>query len=373
MIKVLVVEDEQLLREGIVDTLQYEGFQTLEADNGLDGIRAAEEHLPDLIVCDILMPELDGYSVYTRLRSQPATSLIPFIFLTAKASRADMRYGMALGADDYLTKPFTNRELLSTIHARLEKQATIRRELEKGLDQLRNSVLRALPHELRTPLTGIIGFAELLAMDADKLMPSQVSEMAQGILLSGKRLLKLVENYLLYSQIEVWSSSPEHQRSLREIDAAEAGLIISNSAEIKALEWERGGDLVLDLNSCHAKIAPEALTKIVDELVDNALKFSRPGTSIIVRSTTEDQRFVLHIIDEGTGMTAEQIQRIGAHMQFDRVLHEQQGGGMGLIISKRLAMLYGGSLEILSEPGHGVDIRVEFVAGTTDQAIIEST
>jgi len=111
----------------------------------------------------------------------------------------------------------------------------------------------------------------------------------------------------------------------------------------------------------------------VDELVDNALKFSRPGTSIIVRSTTEDQRFVLHIIDEGTGMTAEQIQRIGAHMQFDRVLHEQQGGGMGLIISKRLAMLYGGSLEILSEPGHGVDIRVEFVAGTTDQAIIEST
>jgi len=115
MAKILVIEDELSVRDNILELLEANNFQVTESDNGLAGIQLATQQLPDLIVCDVMMPELDGYEVLTALRSNPATQTIPFIFLTAKASRDDWRQGMELGSDDYLTKPFTAKELLSAI------------------------------------------------------------------------------------------------------------------------------------------------------------------------------------------------------------------------------------------------------------------
>ena len=123
MTVVLIIEDEAPLREQIVELLNFEGFGTLAAQNGRIGVDQARQHSPDVIVCDVSMPEMDGYEVLLELRKQPATSKIPFIFLTARASRSFMRHGMELGADDYLTKPFTNNELLAAIRARLDRQS----------------------------------------------------------------------------------------------------------------------------------------------------------------------------------------------------------------------------------------------------------
>lgn len=125
MTKILVIEDERLVRHSILDTLENEGFQLIEAADGRAGLTWAREHKPDLIICDIMLPELDGYEVLTSLRQEPATALMPFIFLTAKADKADVRRGMELGADDYLTKPFTPAELLGAIAARLRRQEAI--------------------------------------------------------------------------------------------------------------------------------------------------------------------------------------------------------------------------------------------------------
>src|SRR5260221_361335 len=156
MTKIVVIEDEEFLLQEIVDTLNFEGFEVAGAENGLQGYKLVRETMPDLVICDVMMPVLDGYGVLLKLRSEPETSLIPFIFLTAKASREDMRHGMDFGADDYVTKPFTREILLSEIRTRLEKYAASRREYDKGLDSLRNSIILTLPHELRTPLTSII-------------------------------------------------------------------------------------------------------------------------------------------------------------------------------------------------------------------------
>jgi CheY-like chemotaxis protein/tRNA A-37 threonylcarbamoyl transferase component Bud32 len=120
---VLVIEDEDMIRQNIAETLDYEGFTTIQAENGLTGVELALNNVPDLIICDIMMPELDGYEVLRRLQNEPQTAVIPFIFLTALAERHYMRYGMALGADDYLTKPCTPDELLSSIQTRLAKHA----------------------------------------------------------------------------------------------------------------------------------------------------------------------------------------------------------------------------------------------------------
>lgn len=125
MAKILVIEDTQDLREGIVQSLSCLGFEAIGAENGETGIQLAKMHFPDLIVCDIMMPEIDGYQVYTILHQDPEMMVIPFIFLSAKADRLDVRKGMNLGADDYLAKPFTTAELAETITSRLHKKNAI--------------------------------------------------------------------------------------------------------------------------------------------------------------------------------------------------------------------------------------------------------
>lgn len=136
MTKILVIEDEELVRANILEMLEAEEFETVGAANGQVGVQLAKQELPDLILCDVMMPELDGYSVLSALRELPETASIPFIFLTAKASKSDLRAGMELGADDYLTKPFSRNELLGAIATRLEKQSRLRSHYTRALRQV---------------------------------------------------------------------------------------------------------------------------------------------------------------------------------------------------------------------------------------------
>lgn len=122
MKKILVIEDDRVIRENIIKILKFERFDAMGAENGMQGLSLAMSNLPDVILCDVIMPELNGYGVLMALRANPATATVPFVFLTGKADRAEMRQGMELGADDYLTKPFTKAELVGAIASRLKKQ-----------------------------------------------------------------------------------------------------------------------------------------------------------------------------------------------------------------------------------------------------------
>jgi DNA-binding response OmpR family regulator len=132
MKKILVIEDELAVRENLVELLEAEDFQVFCTDNGFIALSWAQENLPDVILCDVMMPEIDGYQVLKELRQVPVTASIPLIFLTAMADRADMRRGMELGADDYLTKPFTREELLGAIASRLSRHETVIEQYESG-------------------------------------------------------------------------------------------------------------------------------------------------------------------------------------------------------------------------------------------------
>ncbi|NER36536.1 MAG: response regulator [Oscillatoria sp. SIO1A7] len=168
---ILVIEDEKPVLTNIVEILESGGFQAIGAENGADGIQLAKERKPDLILCDIMMPLMDGHGVLSELRSETATATIPFIFLTAKADKTDLREGMNLGADDYLTKPFRRKELLMAVNARLEKQAamleryagernlaeTLRSKMQdlEQLNQTRDELLMKLIEDLSNPLSKI--------------------------------------------------------------------------------------------------------------------------------------------------------------------------------------------------------------------------
>jgi two-component system, sensor histidine kinase and response regulator len=359
MTKILVIEDEQPLLEEILDILGFEGYETISADNGLDGVQLAKEHLPDLIVSDIMMPKMDGYAALVSLRSNPTTAMIPFIFMTAKAERQDMRKGMEYGASDYLTKPFATDELLGAVRARLAEQKIIAQHQEQRLEGLRSTIIRTLPHEMRTPLSGIIGCGHLLLMDPDGLSPKHVREMAEIIVRSGERLHRLIENYLLYAQIKAMENDTEKIQLLREKQTSHPGDRIVKAAKDVAIRVAREDDLLWEAENTPIQIADENLGKITEELVDNAFKFSEDGTEVRVTAATNDDTFVLCVSDSGRGMSAEQVNSVDACVQFDRELYEQQGSGMGLIIAKRLAELYGGILTIDSIFEQGTMVRVE--------------
>lgn len=358
MAKILVIEDETPVRENLLELLDAEDFNAIGAANGRLGVQLAQKEIPDLIICDVMMPELDGHDVLKTLRQDNLTATIPFIFLTAKSDKTDFRQGMELGADDYLTKPFTRADLLGAISTRLEKQVAIDRQSQKKLDDLRSNITLSLPHELRTPLNGILGFSQLLLEECETMEPQAIREMAEGINKSAQSLLRLTQNFLLYAELELIATNPQRIKMLQCTETSFPTNTITNLITQKAKEANREADVKLDWQPCTVKIAETKLCKIVEELIDNAFKFSSDRTLVCVTSKVFNNAFTLSIIDQGQGMTDAQIAEVGAYKQFEHKLYEQQGSGLGLIIAKRLAQLHGGELKIQSKPEESTTVQV---------------
>src|SRR5437868_3028241 len=137
MKRILVIEDHLPMRENLVLMLEMEGFSVVSAEDGLSGIEMARRRLPDVILCDVMMPGLDGYGVLAALRADPDMATIPFIFLTAKGEKVDQRAGMNMGADDYLVKPVAKEEVLAAIRARLQRQLHNDNRTQTELNQVK--------------------------------------------------------------------------------------------------------------------------------------------------------------------------------------------------------------------------------------------
>lgn len=363
MTKILVIEDEPGLREEIVDILGFEGYESFGAENGLMGVTMAREIKPDLIVSDVMMPQMDGYEVLLQLRSDPQTLMIPFLFLTAKAERADMRKGMVLGADDYLIKPFKHEELLEAIQSRLNKRENIAKHYEGQVAELRQAIAHTLPHELRTPITAILGYSVFISEGVEMLPREKIKDMSESIYKAGLRLHRLVENYLLYAQLEFMDIKSEKIARLKRYyveNPTYPANLVTMMAMDKAREFERTADFVMNIEDVSVQVATEDVKKIAEEILDNAFKFSKAGTPVHMEMIANDKVFALTVVDKGRGMAAETIDRIGAYVQFDRKIYEQQGAGLGLSIAKRLAEINGGYLEIESTPDEGTTVRLIF-------------
>jgi len=360
MQKILVIDDENWLREMVNAVLAEKGFHVLEAENGSRGIELARQQLPDLILCDVNMQQMNGYLTLAALRQDPATAAIPFILMTGFADPSGMRQGMELGADDYLPKPFTAEQLCAAVAARLQKAQRLREQAERKLADLRDSISLALPHELRTPLNGILAYGQILTTEAGSLTPAELTEMGQVITESGTRLLRLIENFLIYVQLRLVESDSAQAAALRAGQTPDAGALIQQTARAVAERFRRADDLRLRLQARPVPMAAEYLAKIAEELVQNAFKFSQPGSPVSVTLDQAEAGPTLSVADQGCGLSAEQISKIGAYMQFNRDLREQQGLGLGLTICRRLAELHGGALVVESRPGGGTTVTVTF-------------
>lgn len=358
MPRILVIDDEEMFRQATSLALQRKGFETLEAMDGIEGADKARAQLPDLIICDVNMDRMDGYALLEKLRQEPSTAAIPFILMTGMGDANSMRRGMNLGADDYLSKPFTAPQLFSAVEARLKKSQMLRQTAEKKLSDLRANLSLALPHEMITPLNGIFGLAQILSSDAQSLSATEVADFGTSILQSAERLHRTVQNFLLFGQLEIQSTDTDSLSELRRRETGQAQVLIEGRARRLAQKMGRSADIQTDVVDTTICVGQDLLTKLVDELVDNALKFSSAGRAVQISGQIREACYLLVISDNGLGMTGEQIAAVGAYTQFNRKAREQQGSGLGLAIARRIAEIHGGLLSIQSEPNCGTSVTV---------------
>ncbi|GAB1420116.1 response regulator [Anaerolineales bacterium] len=350
MKKILVIEDSSDLREGIIEVLEIHGYHVYGAEDGAVGIEMIKVQPPDLILCDIMMPDVDGYQVFDFVRSNVKLALIPFVFLTSKTDRQDRRFAMAKGASDFVTKPFSVDELLQCVRHQLEKVQPVTR--------LVDSILLSLPHEFNTPLNHIINNAQLIMnMPQDE----RVEQYAEDIFVAGERLKNLVSKYLFFTWAELISRSAlarENQLTLQTTD--DPASVIEYRSDLVADEYGRSDDMNYQFaGTATLHMDPDHLGKIIHELVDNACKFSKPGQPIQIQTLVKDDQLLITICDQGQGMTDQQIHDIGVFIQFDRLINEQQGVGLGLAICQRLLRIYDGKMELKRSPKTGLSVFVE--------------
>lgn len=361
MKKILVIEDEPDIRENIIDLLSEEGYLAVGAQDGEEGIHKIWQEFPDLVLCDILMPKVDGYGVLTVVSKSPITSTIPFIFLTAKTQREDLRKGMALGADDYITKPFSRLELLQAIETRLLKHEQLRLHAQQKLIELRSNISLSLPHELLTPLSVILGFSEYLIghLSADSAN-LQTLEIVSDIHNAAKRLLHSLQKYLFFAELEVTLSDADNitkarhsrfQIKQQEVEAAVAAIHES---------LERQEDIHIEVSPGLICISENCLYRLIEELVENALRFSPAGTPVVVHGEPlrEKGLYKIEVLDRGKGMIPEQIAGLGGYGNKERKVYPSQRSGLGLEIVGKILDIYQGMVSIQSEPGSWTKVEV---------------
>ncbi len=351
-LSVLVIEDDARWRMWIETHLQSAGHTVYTAADGLAGLELATTMKPEIILCDVEMPRMDGFGVLEALRRQPRLNDIPFIFLTSRNARVDQRKGMVLGADDYITKPFSREELLAGIAGVMGKRAALSQRLKNYTEEYRRELAAPWAHELLTPLNGILGIASMLEAEPGAISHTELRELARAIHVSARRQQVLARKLVQYFQLEQlkeygWSDPTA---------AVEAGNGIEDEVLGVAERADRSADLRLECERAAVCISPQWLRAAAGELADNAFKFSPKGSLVTVTSRVVDGLYRIEVTDQGPGMTPAERAAVAAFRQFNRARNEQQGLGLGLAITRTVALLHRGSFGL--EPGpEGLGLR----------------
>ncbi len=353
---ILVVEDQELLRIAIRDVLELEGYTVLTANDGLEALEVMEKARPDLILADIMMPRMDGYTLYEEVRSRPKWVLIPFIFLTARAEREDIIKGKSLGAEDYITKPFDPQLLIAAISAKLRRAQAIRAVTEAEFDELKQQIINVLSHELRTPLTSVSGYTELALEEASDLTANEFQQFLLGIKRGADRLTHLVEDLLWIVRLDTGQVAEEFE-VLGTVHGRVGDLVVHIGEMYEAQAQSKNLTVVSEIEADlpKVKLYEPFIVDALGRLLDNSIKFTRqPNKTIYLSVQAQDDEVQIAVRDEGIGMSEEEVQKLFTRFgQINRSRMEQQGIGMGLVICQSLIQIHDGNITIESELGEG--------------------
>lgn len=356
--KILIIEDEKEIRENISKIFELSEYIVYSADNGKTGLLNAKQNNPDIIICDVMMPEMDGITFLNMLHNDPEMSSIPVIFLTASKSESDIKEGLKYGADIFINKPFDIDDLISAVENRIQKRRQNIKIYEEKINILQSNLSKSLPHEIRTPMNAILGYSDFLIKNYKILDEFDRLDIYKEINNSGKRLQRILDNFLTFANLNNLLNSKDEVIKYRAMQIDNIDLSIEEIVKFKLYEFGRLDDLEIQLVEGNVVINEIFLSKLLEELIDNCIKFSDTGDKISVTSWISDGIYNIIIYDEGIGLTDNQLKMIDAYIQFDRNTLEQQGTGLGLAIVKRIIDLFDGDISIDSIKGEFTRIHI---------------
>jgi DNA-binding response OmpR family regulator/two-component sensor histidine kinase len=353
-VTILVVDDNDVALKEVEHTLlAAEDYNLLLAGSATQALEMMRQRTPDLIISDIMMPQMDGYAFYESVQSEPRWRSIPFIFLTVMSSEEDALRGKTLGVDDYLTKPFTPETLLASVRGKLRRSVALRQEWEE-LEQMRREIIAVLSHEFRTPLSTLKTAAELLLHSDATLSSSDLRELYEHIQRGENRMESLVEDFFLSARLAVGTARDDFEKNKRTMDLVPLLTSLANEWRPRIEEARMTFEV-----ECPPTLPPvvaheEHLRDAVGRLLSNAVKFNRPGGSVRLSASASETGVSLTIADTGMGIAETERERIfDKFVQLERRKFEQQGAGLGLAIAKGLVEVNGGRLTVESKVGEG--------------------
>lgn len=299
--KIVVIEDDlrvTKVMKGLFPLLKINAFF---ANNGVDGIRLIKEQIPDLIICDIMLPDMQGYEIVSAIKGDAKTYKIPFVFLSAFAEPSDIRKGMDSGADDYLTKPFTSSTLLKTIEARLaikkkNEQIDFTLENDKWLSVFSGS----FNHEFMTPLNGIMGAVELMKQKNNIVDPNFLEELVKTIYSSGYRLMRNTKKIVIYNYFNSARKTEANLQIIPNID-----LMLKDSInQLKRQYFEKSTEInyTISASNCDVLGYYEYIKYLFDELLENAYKFNTETADINIILREENMNEFIFEISNQTAL-----------------------------------------------------------------------
>jgi two-component system, sensor histidine kinase and response regulator len=341
--KILVIEDELNVRENLVELLEAENFEVFSAENGFKGIALAQEHHPELILCDITMPELDGYDVLNNLRQDPEIAITPFIFLTAKAATDEIRQGMNLGADDYLTKPFSRQDLLTAIQTRLTKQNIYNQNTDTLLNDIGERFSYSISEKIFNPLDEILGASEIFAQDSDFIESSDIKKLGDHIQVNTKFLKRAILNVFMYLNMELLFRNPEALKVIQNIYTMRPGDFVFMISMQMAKKYKYPKNLKANVNNARLRIATNDWKKIIEESLDFIFSLPQESSTIDVDTNILGDIFQYAVYFKSDELPLGLFQKISQSKAQNQAFYEELDPGLGLLIISFIVKLYGGT------------------------------
>lgn len=367
MAKILLIEDEPTIRDEVLDWLQFEGYEALGAPNGRLGLELIQREHPDLILCDIAMPEMDGHEVLLEVRASMRFSTIPFVFLTASADREAIRKGMDMGADDYLTKPFSHTELLNTVRSRLRKKEIQEEQMHNRLQMLaaalaeereqrllKSRLVAMFSHDFRNPLTAIMASAELLEdiLRDQANLDDHKQTYLNRIFGSVYILTQMLDEVMVVAEMEGGQIACLPQM----IDMA--SFVEKLIEEFRLIDRHAHRFNISNNLPDRLEIDPRLLRHILANLISNALKYSPAGSTVRLALFLRDDQICIEVQDQGMGIPAASMPHIFEPFHRAENAQHLKGTGLGLSIVKECVTAHNGQIEVQSAINGGTMFRV---------------
>ena len=338
--KILVVEDMAIQRENLRQILSLEDYVVETGSNGLEALDSLQNgYIPELIICDIMMPEMDGYQLREALRENPAWRGIGFIFLSAKASKEDIQAGKSYGVEEYLTKPVEIPALLQAVEVSLRRLNEIREAEKARNEELFRELFTRVSHEMRTPLSIITSGLSLFELET--ATSPEIKQYLNYIINGHDRILALVEKvrHMQEAQNEPIPYVPGSTLPVSEIPALFNNVFKKRTFFGRFTEKDVNFSINLDDDTTELVINPSELEMMLEEVLENAIKFSLPPRDVVVTGQVKDDSYHLVIEDSGKGFPLESEEELfKPFFQYQREVQEQQGMGIGLAVVKSLAL-----------------------------------